>query len=225
MLGALLLRRCPAWRPQHGPAPGQGHGPGPGPSARAVPGLSRGSGRAGRWFRRGTAALAGGTAGPPRWFRPLEGKRAPHKRGCPCPAAPGPPRLGPPAPAGSAPRPRGEQPRVAAAGPGSGPFCVKWPGWLRCRGGRGNPFHGERSQGLWPFQKAGVEPSWSWHGPSRRGRHTGLLLWLPLRTWSRKWGTQAAPAELGWCPGAPSPCPARWRAPGCWLQLQSSTGK
>ncbi|XP_041271954.1 translation initiation factor IF-2-like [Onychostruthus taczanowskii] len=137
-----------------------------------APGLSRGepaSGRAGRGLRPGTAAPAGGTAGPPRWLRPLEGKRAPHKRGCPCPAAPGPLRPARPAPAGSAARPRGEQPRVAAAGLGSGPFGMKCPGWPRCRGGRGNPFHRESSQGLWPFQKTGIEPSRSWHGPNPSG--------------------------------------------------------
>lgn len=91
-------RAAQAGCPQHSPAAG----PGPGPCGGAVPGREQRSGRAGRGLQPGTAAPAGGTAGPPRWLRPLEGKRAPHKRGCPCPAAPGPPRPAPPAPWGAA---------------------------------------------------------------------------------------------------------------------------
>ncbi|XP_072786940.1 uncharacterized protein [Taeniopygia guttata] len=90
LLGALLLPRCPARLPgSRSTARPQGTAPARARAAGAVrrgcPGREPGSGRAGRGLRPGTAALAGGTAGPPRWLRPLEGKRAPHKRGCPCP--------------------------------------------------------------------------------------------------------------------------------------------
>ncbi|KAM6384105.1 uncharacterized protein FN964_009209 isoform 1-T9 [Alca torda] len=93
--------------------------PGPGALVRASHGQ--------RWP--GAAAeAAGGTAGPPRWFCPLEGKRAPHKRGGA--AAPAPQ---PSAPASHRPLPAPLLPPggSSAAAPGNR------PGWLQRAASRG----------------------------------------------------------------------------------------
>lgn len=89
---ALCSERCSRRAAQPGcPAPAAQPGPRARPRPRprrGCPGREPGSGRAGRGLQPGTAALAGGTAGPPRWLCPLEGKRALQKRGCPCPPPP-----------------------------------------------------------------------------------------------------------------------------------------
>lgn len=168
LLGALLPPRCPARLPgSRSTARPQGTAPAPAPAglSRAGAGLRQSGPRAPAWH--GSAGRGHGGAAP--LALPARGQESPAEARLPLPTAPGPPRPAPPTPAGSAARPCGEQPRAAAAGLGSGPFGTKCPG---CRGGRGNPFRRESSQGLWPFQKAGTEPSWSWHGPNPSGDGT-----------------------------------------------------
>lgn len=121
--------------------------------------------RAPAWH--GSAGRGHGGAAP--LASPARGQESPAQARLPLPRSPRPAAPGPPCPGQASGAARGEQPRVAAAGPASGPFGVKCLRWPRCRGGRGNPFRRESSQGLQRFQKAGTEPSWSWHGPNPSG--------------------------------------------------------
>ncbi|XP_054670021.1 translation initiation factor IF-2-like [Grus americana] len=134
LLQELFMVRSSCCAPHPPPAaqpPGAGLGPGllpervAGLSPVPEPGL-RGGPRAlashGQRWAGAVAEAAGGTAGPPRWLCPLEGKRAPHKRGGAAAPAPQPSAPASPGPATAPlPPPRGSG---AAAPRGAA------PGWL-----------------------------------------------------------------------------------------------
>lgn len=152
--GGILDGRSSWWAPRCAPQPGHppppstqgtstpGAGLGPRPPAPVcplpewrvagpspvrqpqLPGGPRSRASHGQRWPGGAAEAAGGTAGPPRWLCPLEGKRAPHKRGgaaapAPQPPAPASPALAPATGGGmgvAAPWPAGSRPGAAAAG-------------------------------------------------------------------------------------------------------------